>query len=339
MSSDGTGDNQKRPIVNPYTRKRKDPPTSTATGQAAASGNKSTGIAPVAISGAATFSQAFESIEETSHYKTQQTSRGNPQAEKARAEQRALDQAEKNLSDLDHHALLQQPHVLYVSTRQRGNGILKYVRNVPFAYSKMVPDYIMATTSCALFLSLKYHHLYPEYVHRRIAELSNMFKLRVLLTLVDVDDNAQALLRLNKISVVNNMTLVLAWTEEEAARYLETYKALDGKDASSIQKREQTNFVDQVADFFTACKPVNKTDSTNLLDHFSTIRAVAAASKDELALCPGLGQVKVQKLYDALHKPFSKRKAADRKKKRLEQEKAKGADDTAAKDAEDSKTG
>jgi DNA excision repair protein ERCC-1 len=110
---------------------------------------------------------------------------------------------------------------------------------------------------------------------------------------------------------------------------LETFKALDGKDASSIQKREQTNFVDQVADFLTAAKPVNKTDAGNLLGHFSTVRAVMAASKDELALCQGLGHVKVQKLHDALHKPFSKHAAEKRKKRRLEEQKTEKADDAA----------
>ena len=280
--------------------------------------------------GAVTFSQAFGSIDETPLFQAEQkrayaSGEGvSPQIAQAQAEQRALDQAEaeaaqqqqqaSTMSDRDHHNLLQQPHVLYVSTRQRGNGVLKHIKNVPYAFSKMVPDYIMGTTSCALFLSLKYHHLYPDYIHRRIAELENMFKLRVLLALVDVDDNAAAILKLNKIAVTNSMTLILAWTELEAGRYLETYKALDGKDASSIQKREQTNFLDQVADFLTACKPVNKTDSMNLLDHFSNLRSVAAAGKDELALCPGLGHVKVNKLWDALHKPFSKRKAAERQK-------------------------
>jgi DNA excision repair protein ERCC-1 len=38
------------------------------------------------------------------------------------------------------------------------------------------------------------------------------------------------------------------WSKEEAACYLETYKAFDGKDASSIQLREQSLFANQVVD-------------------------------------------------------------------------------------------
>lgn len=307
-------------IANPYARKRPAPSNNPAAAPAAP--------ASFHAHGASSFSQAFQNIDDTSHFKAQMKKvRTDPKMERLKAEQRALDLQENqqhqneiqltNLSDKDHHAML-QPHLLYVSTKQKGNGVLKFIRNVPFAYSKMVPDYIMSAMSCALFLSLKYHQLYPHYIHRRLAELKTDFRVRVLLVLVDVEDNANAILFLNKLSVTHNMTLVLVWTEQEAARYLETYKALNGKDASSIQKRDANNYLDQVADFLTAAKPVNKTDSSNLLTHFSSLQAIMVASKDELALCSGLGQVKVQKLHDALHKPFSTHAAEKLKKQRLE---------------------
>lgn len=176
------------------------------------------------------FSQAFGSVEDTSYYrksvadnystKESINSRSNLQ-EAERAEQRAIDEAE--ISDRDHHAMI-KPHVLSVSTKQRGNGVLNFIRNVPFAYARMVPDYMMSTSSCALFLSCKYHSLHPSYIHKRIAELKTDFKLRILLVLVDVDDNEKILLYVNKLACQQNFTLVLAWTEEEAARYLESYK-------------------------------------------------------------------------------------------------------------------
>jgi DNA excision repair protein ERCC-1 len=154
----------------------------------------------------------------------------------------------------------------------------------------MLPDYIMSSQRCALFLSIKYHTLFPDYIHRRIAELKSDFKHRILLVLVDIEDNANALLFLNRVAVMHNFSLILTWTEEETARYLETYKAFDGKDASSIQRREQTNFVDQVADFLSTVRSVNKTDSAQLLAQFSSLKQIMAASEDELSLCPGLGE-------------------------------------------------
>jgi DNA excision repair protein ERCC-1 len=278
------------------------------------------------------FSQAFDSIEDTPHYQGQiqkhtNASNNNNNPDEQRAQQRAFDAAAQqnlretahaSMTDRDQHALL-QPHVLYVSTKQRGNAVLNFIRNVPFAYSTMVPDYIMSTTRCALFLSLKYHSLYPDYIHRRIAELRTDFILRVLLVLVDTEDNANILLFLNKLAITSNMTLILAWSEEEAARYLETFKAFDGKDASIIQKKEQTHFVDQVADVLGTAK-INKTDSAQLLSQFSNLRSLMEASMDEMGLVAGMGEVKVRRLYDAFHKPFSSKAAAKRQKTRQQEE-------------------
>ena len=140
-----------------------------------------------------------------------------------------------------------------------------------------------------MFLSIKYHQCFPQYISQRISELKTDFELRIILVLVDVEDNAKVLLDLNKLAVINNMTLILAWSETEVARYLETYKAFDGKDASFIQKREQTNFLDQVTDFVTTIKSVNKTDAAQLISQFRTMRSLLMAPAEDLALVPGMG--------------------------------------------------
>ena len=47
-------------------------------------------------------------------------------------------------------------------SNQRGNPLLKSIRNVPWEYGDIVPDYVMGHTCCALFLSLRYHNLNPQ---------------------------------------------------------------------------------------------------------------------------------------------------------------------------------
>lgn len=64
---------------------------------------------------------------------------------------------------------------------QRGNPLLKMIKNVPWEYSEVVPDYVMGSTTCALFLSIKYHQLNPDYIHDRLKLLGNAYQLRVLL--------------------------------------------------------------------------------------------------------------------------------------------------------------
>ncbi|XP_052004802.1 DNA excision repair protein ERCC-1-like [Xyrauchen texanus] len=75
---------------------------------------------------------------------------------------------------------------IIVSPRQRGNPILKFVRNVPWDFGEVVPDYVLGWTTCAFFLSVSNHNLNPNYIHERLKELGQSFALRVLLIQVDV---------------------------------------------------------------------------------------------------------------------------------------------------------
>lgn len=75
-------------------------------------------------------------------------------------------------------------YTLLVNPKQRGNPILKAITNVPWEYDDIVPDYQMGKTSCALFLSLRYHNLNPDYIHERLKLLGKMYELRVLLVQV-----------------------------------------------------------------------------------------------------------------------------------------------------------
>lgn len=75
-------------------------------------------------------------------------------------------------------------HCLLVNSKQRGNPILKFISHVPWEYEDIVPDYQMGNGVCALFLSLRYHNLNPDYIHERLKRLGKMYNLRVLLVQV-----------------------------------------------------------------------------------------------------------------------------------------------------------
>ena len=330
-------------VVNPYAKKKS---TTTVTNPYAnrqpnlqqrkpeQTNNATKFRSPPDIGASATFSQAFgdEGLDQHSFHEEIASAHNNPKNKTTNASN--LD-APSNANELtngltlrDHHTML-QPHMLHISTRQRGNPILAHIRNVPHQFSPMVPDYIFGPTRCALYLSLRYHNLHPDYVHRRIAELKSDFTLRVLLCHVDIEDNASALLFLNDLCVKNNMTLILSWSDEEAARYIETLKAFDGTDTSAIEKRDHTTQMEQVAHALASVRSVNKTDAGQLLNQFGCWRNIVGASVDELSVCPGLGPKKVRRLYEAFRKPFSKEAAKRRKEREKDKEKedSKDADD------------
>ncbi|KAK5861253.1 hypothetical protein PBY51_022664 [Eleginops maclovinus] len=200
---------------------------------------------------------------------------------------------------------------IIVSPRQRGNPILKFVRSVPWEFGEVVPDYILGQTTCALFLSLRYHNLNPNYIHDRLKLLGKTFTLRVLLVQVDVKDPHHTLKELARICIMADCTLILAWSPEEAGRYLETYKSYEKKPADVLKEQVEKNYPSQVTDCLTTVKSINKTDAITLLSTFSSVEGIISASKEDLVLCPGLGPQKARRLYDVLHKPFLKSKTKD----------------------------
>ena len=52
--------------------------------------------------------------------------------------------------------------------------------------TQLTSDYVLGATTCALFLSLRYHRLHPEYIYNRIQKLGKEYNLRILLVMVDI---------------------------------------------------------------------------------------------------------------------------------------------------------
>ncbi|XP_068273667.1 DNA excision repair protein ERCC-1 isoform X2 [Nyctibius grandis] len=200
---------------------------------------------------------------------------------------------------------------IIVSPRQRGNPVLRFVRNVPWEFGDIVADYVLGQSTCALFLSvpcppsLRYHHLHPSYIHDRLRGLGRSFELRLLLLQVDVDPHP-ALKDLAKVCVLADCTLLLAWSPEEAGRYLETYKAYEQKPPDLLKERVEQDFLSRMTDCLTSVKSVNKTDALSLLTAFGSLAAMVDASREDLSLCPGVGPQKAKRLFDILHQPFLK---------------------------------
>ncbi len=190
---------------------------------------------------------------------------------------------------------------LLVNYCQKGNPVLKHLKLVRWQFQKILPDYIFGPTSCALFLSLRYHLLHENYLNRRVSEIKGTFKLRVLLLLIDMEDSNIPVAEITQYALNNDLTLILVWSSEECARYLETYKSYEKKGLDDIKYRVAENHLAQVSDFLTVIKSINKTDVVTLISNFKSLKAIANASLEELALCPGLGAKKVKNLYEAFH--------------------------------------
>ena len=201
---------------------------------------------------------------------------------------------------------------ILVSPRQKGNPILTNLRSFAWEYSDIPADYVLGLTTCALFLSLKYHRLHPEYIYNRIKALQGKYNLRVLLTLVDIGNHEESLKELSKTSLVNNVTVILCWSASEAARYLELYKSYEHANASAIRGTESKGYAEKMVDFVTVPSSINKTDAVSLVSAFGSIRAAVNARPEEIAVVGGWGEKKVNRWCSVVDEPFRVRKAAKR---------------------------
>ncbi|CAO1622759.1 unnamed protein product [Sympodiomycopsis kandeliae] len=198
---------------------------------------------------------------------------------------------------------------ILVSNTQRGNPVLQNIKNVGWEYSSIPCDYQMGVSTCALFLSLRYHQIHPEYIDSRINKISGMFNLRILLLLVEnektnIRNRDKDIKDLTKRCLINNMTLMVAWNNEQAARYLENFKMYEFKGPELIKERVKEEWTDQMADTLTKIKGVNKSDAATLLTRFGSFRRISQATSEQLSTIPGFGEIKVKRLREAFTTPF-----------------------------------
>ncbi|KAF8432078.1 restriction endonuclease type II-like protein [Terfezia claveryi] len=197
---------------------------------------------------------------------------------------------------------------IIVSQRQKGNPVLTYIKNVPWEYGDIVPDYVVGKTACVLFLSLKYHRLHPEYIYNRVKLLGHSYSLRILLVMVDIENHQSPLLELSKTCHLNDLTLILSWAPAEAGRYLESYKSFENAAPTLIQEKPKADYTSRMIDVCTSVRSVSKKDAVSLVTTYGSVRAALNAEKEEIVLIQGWGEKKAERWEKAAREPFMVRK-------------------------------
>ncbi|WVW79555.1 hypothetical protein I302_101524 [Kwoniella bestiolae CBS 10118] len=193
--------------------------------------------------------------------------------------------------------------IIYNSVQKR-NPVLGSIKNVSVEIGDIVADYQVGAHNGVLFLSLKYHRLHPEYIHQRIEKMKGNYNLRIILVLCDVAEHQQSLREINKIAIINEYTVFVAWSNEEIAQYLTCFKSFEHKSADSLKERVQQTYHDQLQHVLTSGRKVNKTDADNLAAQFGSFANISRQPSKILSNVKGLGATKVTSLVDAFNKPF-----------------------------------
>ncbi|RKP00462.1 hypothetical protein CXG81DRAFT_6788, partial [Caulochytrium protostelioides] len=189
----------------------------------------------------------------------------------------------------------------------RGNPLLERIQNVRWTFGDAYgADFLVGPTHGLLFLSLKYMRLFPAYLASRMEKIgAHRFTLRVLLAVVDVDDPNAAVRDLTRVALRAGWTLFLAWSPDEAARYLETFKAYEHKPPDLLKEKiDPGDHVALVVQVLTQIRSVTRADVVTLLSVFRSVAEILRAEPEDLAVLPGFGETKVRRVYEALHQPF-----------------------------------
>lgn len=148
---------------------------------------------------------------------------------------------------------------------------------------------------------------------------------------------------ITQMCLLADLTLMLAWTPEEAGKIVETYKMFENKPPDLIMARTQQYphqkvrsihqyismfslfslfllFFDifhyniltwflflQLVTALTNIKPVNKTDAMTLLQNYGSLKNIILSNEENLAMCSGLGPRKAKRLINVFNDPFLKK--------------------------------
>mmetsp|Transcript_60658 Transcript_60658/g.113323 ORF Transcript_60658/g.113323 Transcript_60658/m.113323 type:complete len:217 (-) Transcript_60658:192-842(-) len=190
-------------------------------------------------------------------------------------------------------------------TRQQQNPMLNCVRSTLIEFVDDLPaDFLAGPETAVLFISLKFQRLHPDYLSGRAKALGD-FRNRVLLCRVDLDNPDEPLEQVTSAAFHGKLSLLLAWTDAEAAAYLETLHRYQSKGAEALKSRvQQGDDRARLLEVLTTMKGINKSNATSLASHFGSFAQITKASEEEFLRCSGIGDKKVKQLTNVLHKPF-----------------------------------
>eukprot|EP00931_Biecheleriopsis_adriatica_P034080 TRINITY_DN19720_c0_g1_i1.p1 TRINITY_DN19720_c0_g1~~TRINITY_DN19720_c0_g1_i1.p1 ORF type:complete len:220 (+),score=40.08 TRINITY_DN19720_c0_g1_i1:109-768(+) len=195
---------------------------------------------------------------------------------------------------------------IIAAARQQGNPILSSVRSTPLEFVEgLVPDYLAGPDTAVLFISLRFQRLHPDYLQRRVQNLGERHRTRVLLCRVDLEAPEEPLEHITLVAFHGKLSLLLAWTDAEAAAYLETLHRYQSKGAEALMGRlAEGDHRARLTEVLVTVKGVNKTDAASLASRFGSFAGIARASEEEIQRCPGIGDKKVRQLRNVFHAPF-----------------------------------
>ncbi|WFD26471.1 ssDNA endonuclease and repair protein rad10 [Malassezia nana] len=100
------------------------------------------------------------------------------------------------------------------------------------------------------------------------------------------------------------MVMMVAWSAEEAGKYLEMYKVFEQKPPDVIRGKTNQDYMSTMQSVLTHVRGINKTDVLALLTNFPSFADLSMQSPEKFLMLPGMGDVKAKNLARAFREPF-----------------------------------
>ncbi|KAG0440389.1 Mating-type switching protein swi10 [Dictyocoela muelleri] len=190
--------------------------------------------------------------------------------------------------------------MIQISIKQKGNNVIEYLKGTPWSYNETITtDYEINMDTSIIFLSIRFHLCKPEYIYKKI-KAQRKYKIQVLLVLVDVNNYEKCIAELFYISDKNGFSMVLAFSNEEAGKYIKSFELR--KSINLIRKRADGER-EKILEFITSFPKINKTDALQLISNnlslFEMVKNV-----DDIKFVFGIGDKKIDIFKYYLDKPF-----------------------------------
>lgn len=200
---------------------------------------------------------------------------------------------------------------ILVNPNQEHNPCLKLITNQPWEYADlqqqtMLVDYRLGRSCGLLFLSVKCHRLHPNYIYERFRAIpKDRFRLQIILLLLDDPNNwsraDKTVREITRAGLLMGWTVVVAWSVDEAARWIESLHSRQHRTTSVIRERPSGNLEESV---LIECG-VNKSDARRMVDYAGgSLSKVCLLTPEDLSKIRGFGEKKISAFLDALDAPF-----------------------------------
>ncbi len=190
---------------------------------------------------------------------------------------------------------------VYFNSLQHGNPLLSHIIQVPQEMVEgLTVDFSPNTTTGIFFLSCSYHRLHPEYITNRLKE-SVPYKLKIVLLKLDVADFEATLKELYILLLGYQFKLLVGANDQECAMLIENFAVFANKPVDFLLPKSDDDYLNQVQTVLTSIKGINKSDSLTLIAKFKSIKNLSNATKEDLADCSGIADVKIARLLSIMN--------------------------------------